>query len=138
MSEKEIQQENPAGYEKLDAKAAPLVRFGIALTVLIVFSLLVSHWLDEGLTPEPDVENPYAPRPRPVAEKTWPELQTNPYDEIDEHRKEEARRLNRYEWIDRQNGVARIPIERAMQLFQAQEMARGADDAPGETQGGGQ
>lgn len=31
----------------------------------------------------------------------------------------EAARLNRYAWIDRQAGIAQIPIERAMQLLVA-------------------
>ena len=136
-SEKGPVRENPPGYEKLDARPVALLRFGAGLTILIVASLLVSHWLDEGLTPERETDNPYEPSPRPVAERTWPELQTNPYDEIDEYKKEEARRLNRYEWIDPQNGVARIPIDRARSLYLTREQAR-KRAAGEEPNGGGQ
>jgi len=136
-SEREPVRENPSGYEELDAKPMALVRFGAGLAILIVASLLVSHWLDEGLAPEREAANPYERPPSPVAERTWPELQTNPYDEIDEYEREEARRLNRYEWIDRQNGVARIPIDRAMSLYLTREQAR-QRAAGEESNGGGQ
>ena len=113
------------GYERRDAKMGPVLRFGVLLVVLVVFSLLVSHWLDEGLTPEPPPENPYAREPRRVAETTWPELQANPYEAITEHRERDARRLARYEWIDRQNGIARIPIGRAMEILLEREAEAG-------------
>ena len=64
-SEKGPVRENPPGYEKLDARPVALLRFGAGLTILIVASLLVSHWLDEGLTPERETDNPYEPSPAP-------------------------------------------------------------------------
>ncbi len=117
MTGEHKQREAQTGYEKRDATAGPILRAGIALSALVGASLLISYWLDRGLTPEAPEVDQYALRVRKVAEMTWPELQAHPYGEIEEHQKIEARRLNHYEWIDRQNGVARIPIERAMQLF---------------------
>ena len=115
---------NP-GYERSDAKSRPIITFGIGLIALLFFSLVISLWLDQGLTPPAPKEDKYALPAPPVAETTWPVLQTNPYDEIREYRREEEIRLTRYEWIDRQNGIARIPIKRAMTVFLDREKGKG-------------
>ena len=36
--------------------------------------------------------------------------------------------LNRWEWTDEVNGVARVPITRAMELLVEQRSARGEED----------
>jgi hypothetical protein len=45
-------------------------------------------------------------------------------------REEEAKILREYQWIDRDTGTARIPIERAMKLI----IERGSLDRPASTQ----
>lgn len=44
-----------------------------------------------------------------------PRLQIDPAADLAAHRAAAAKRLNSYGWIDRQRGIVRIPIERAMQ-----------------------
>jgi hypothetical protein len=44
-------------------------------------------------------------------------LETNERLEINDFRLQEEKTLNSYGWIDQQAGVARIPIDRAMQLL---------------------
>ncbi len=46
-----------------------------------------------------------------------PRLQTNPLRDLQAVREVENSRLDRYAWIDRQHGVAQIPIDRAMILW---------------------
>ena len=46
-----------------------------------------------------------------------PHLQISPQGDLEELRKQESEILSTYQWIDRDQGVARIPIDRAMQLF---------------------
>lgn len=53
------------------------------------------------------------PESKPDTEKSWQEVQAA------------ARQLDSYGWIDRNQGIARIPIERAMQL-----MASGTQPVP--------
>ncbi len=45
-----------------------------------------------------------------------PPLLTNPSAEFDAYRRHSLKRLNGYGWIDRQRGIAHIPIEHAMRL----------------------
>jgi hypothetical protein len=40
-----------------------------------------------------------------------------PVEDYQRLREEEAQRLREYQWIDREDGIARIPIERAMELI---------------------
>src|SRR5262245_48444805 len=44
-----------------------------------------------------------------------PRLQINPQADLEELRRKENEILSTYQWVDRDNGVARIPIDRAMQ-----------------------
>jgi len=55
----------------------------------------------------------------PDAYKTFPQprLERNERLEINEFRLKEEQTLNSYGWVDQKAGVARIPIERAMQLI---------------------
>ena len=46
-----------------------------------------------------------------------PRLQINPQDDLEELMRQENEILTTYRWIDREKGTARIPVERAMQLF---------------------
>ena len=45
-----------------------------------------------------------------------PRLQTNPREDLGNLRTREGQALSSYGWVDKNAGVARIPIERAMQL----------------------
>ena len=54
-----------------------------------------------------------------VVQKTVPEprLQISPQGDLQELRRQEDEILSTYRWIDKDQGTARIPIDRAMQLF---------------------
>jgi len=58
--------------------------------------------------------------PTPFAE---PRLQTNDAGDLAKLQAEQRGRLNRYIWVDRDKGIAAIPIEEAMKRV----VARGAD-----------
>lgn len=53
---------------------------------------------------------------RPMVSKSQPALEIYTGQTLQEVRRENAARLDRYEWIDRKSGILRIPIERAMEL----------------------
>lgn len=70
-----------------------------------------------------------------------PRLQTEPFKDLEELRAAEDRELESYGWVDRASGVARLPIERAIELVveeglstwsDAVSPAAAADDAPEE------
>jgi hypothetical protein len=59
-----------------------------------------------------------------------PELQTDPQADLQDFERDQRATLSGYGWVDRSEGIARIPIEQAMQIV----AARGAHayDAPGQ------
>ena len=52
-----------------------------------------------------------------IARFPQPRLETNERLEINDFRLQEEEKLNSYDWIDQKAGIARIPIDRAMQLL---------------------
>jgi hypothetical protein len=49
--------------------------------------------------------------------KPEPRLQISPQGDLEELRRQEMEILTTYRWIDREKGTARIPIDRAMQIY---------------------
>jgi len=92
-----------AGYETRDASVSALLTFGIGLIVALVVVDLVILGLYHLFVAE---------RPKAVAERA----PSNLYQQLrDLHAAEDAA-LGRYGWADREAGVVRIPIERAIDL----------------------
>ena len=54
-----------------------------------------------------------------------PRLQDDPAADLAAERRREEGMLQGYAWVDRQRGVARIPVQRAMEI-----LARGSGSAP--------
>jgi hypothetical protein len=67
-----------------------------------------------------DVHGPVVTPPRPFAP---PRLQADPVDDLRRFETEQHGQLRGYAWVDRDRGLIRIPIERAMDLI----AARGPD-----------
>jgi hypothetical protein len=112
------------GYEKRDTTARPIVLFGIGLLGLIVVSLLLmgglfSYYnvretrLDQSASPLGAVTLPPEPR-----------LQVTSGQDLVGMRAHEDRKLDGYEWIDRDGGIVAIPVERAMDLVAERGLPR--------------
>jgi hypothetical protein len=105
-------------YERRDANLKTLMLFGVGLAALTVAVLLVM-WLmfrafgtiairrDTPPSPLADTRQP-PPGPR---------LQVAPAQDLNQLRAREDALLNHYTWIDKETGVVRIPIDRAMELL---------------------
>ena len=112
-----------SGYEKSDARVAPLVLFGVALTLLVVVSMWLVGRIDRALRAEREgesVEHPMRAFRKPPEE---PLLQAVPASEMEAHQRAEEEVLSTYGWVDRTNGIARVPVERAMQILNERGMA---------------
>jgi hypothetical protein len=108
------------GYETTDADAGPVVRFALFLMILTlaIAALVVGFYkyLDARETAEKaqrypmseTVNRPLPPRPR---------LQTYPFTDVTTMRAEDRRLLDEYAWVDKNGGVVRIPIERAIEIL---------------------
>jgi hypothetical protein len=113
--------EPPLNHELTDADPSPILKFLAFLVVLtIVIAATVAffyNYLERREAAEKTARYPMslldAQRPLPPP----PRLQTYPFQDIKELRQTEVPLLESYEWIDRNAGTVRIPIERAMDVL---------------------
>jgi hypothetical protein len=107
------------GYERRDLSVRAAVLFGVflaltAIAVHLVIWLLYSYFGRQAASTEV-VQYPMAQMARPQLPPE-PRLQTEPREDLKALRREEDAILSSYAWVDRNAGVVRIPIDRAMQL----------------------
>jgi len=113
--------ESHSGKAKFEARDVS-VRGVFWFAVGLVISAVVIHFAIAGLFalfrdqhPSPESPSRIASHAKMIAPQ--PQLQTNPTEDLEKFRAAEEVRLNSYGWVDRQAGVVRIPIERAMELI---------------------
>jgi hypothetical protein len=104
-------------HEKTDMDPKYALYFAAALAVVVAATSLGLWWMFNRFEEQ---QARRQSRPAQVeTEKPRPEprLQISPQGDLEEMRRQENEILSTYRWIDRDSGTARIPIERAMQLF---------------------
>ena len=121
----------PISAEALDRKhesrnphAIPIL-FVAALVVIMMLICAATVWLMIGaLEQERPLDRTVStrgvittPNPQLFERFPSPNLQLNPHDDLMALRAREDADLSDYGWVDRSNGIARIPIERAMDLI---------------------
>jgi hypothetical protein len=108
---------NQAGHETTDASPFYIGLFALGLVLMIALVLPLLGWTfwrleaaaqraDPGQSPLADDQTPPAPR-----------LEEQPGDELANLRRAERRRLSSYGWIDRQQRMVRVPVERAIEIL---------------------
>jgi hypothetical protein len=127
-------------YETRDVKIRPLVVFIAGLTIVGVFTYLVVYVLfrlfsGQAAQQDAQVATSSMSRPAPVPgeERLPPEprLQANPAVDMERLREQEDAILTTYGWVDRQAGIARMPIDVAMrQILEEGLPVRQPDGAP--------
>jgi len=124
------QEHDEVSYEREDLSPRGIFAFliGLALVgVLIHFALKGMYgYLDSYQKQHQPPLNPMASQTEndsrkvsnaDIARFPQPRLETNERLEINDFRLQEEKTLNSYGWVDKQAGVARIPIDRAMELL---------------------
>lgn len=108
-----------------------LVALGVVLVVTAALMWGLSVLLREEIEAR-DPAPPVLPEARTPLPPPEPRLQTHPEADLRRLRSEEEAVLDGYAWVDRAAGVARIPIERAMELVAEGRggVARGAQATP--------
>ncbi len=105
------------GYEKSDLRSKPIVIFGVVLAVVMVLAFAATYGIVHflGWWDRPRLATPASP----LAERaipSEPRLQVEAPKDLRAHQATEHEILTTYAWVSKEAGVARIPIERAMQL----------------------
>jgi hypothetical protein len=107
-------------YEKRDISAAAVALFAISLIV----ALIIVHYLALGTFHHLARQSSKYPPPSSLAitrEKfSEPQLLVNQKLDMETFRTTEDVLLNNYGWIDRKQGIVRIPIDRAIDLLAQQ------------------
>lgn len=122
-----------AEHEFQDASPRGIAMVGFGMLAMLVITYLIVwgmfSYFNARQTRADQAPPPLAATPQ-AAE--GPRLQVNPPLELQTALAGERERLNTYEWVDRDAGVVRIPIERAMELMAqpGRIPARSVDEAP--------
>jgi hypothetical protein len=108
-------------HERSDFNPVAVVLFGAVLAATLAAVVVVSFFFMRFAAlrePSSQAGPPSAARERGSA---TPRLQVQGFNELREMREAEDRVLNSYAWIDREKGIVRIPVERAMELLTDQQ-----------------
>jgi hypothetical protein len=125
--------ERPAGpgYETRDVNVPVLMKFALWLAVAILLAALVSRWVFGYFAHTQSLGPATTPFENVRTLPPLPRLQTAPQKDIHDYWQSQQDELNGYGWVDRSNGVVRIPVDRAMQLLLQRGLpARAAAPAP--------
>lgn len=107
--------------EEMGGRAAPQppdVSHGVVLAATGGFLAFVALMMI-GMFVLLRTEAPRALRQRPQAPFPQPSLQTDPHADLKRFLDEQRAELTGYAWIDREQGLAKIPIEEAMRIVAA-------------------
>lgn len=124
-------------YEKRDVQVRPIIIFTVSLIILTITVLLLLRWMFDVLeTRRARLDIPRSPlviTPPPPPE---PHLEVIPDQALRQLRTEEEALLHSYGWVDRDMGVVRIPIDRAMLLLMERGLPARPEDRNAETEDG--
>jgi hypothetical protein len=107
------------GHEERDLSLRPIALAAAGLLVVILLAFVSMQML---LNLYAGIQSRRSAAPSPLAgaygmkEPPVPRLQTDPIDDLRELRARDEALLSGYAWVDRDAGLVRIPIERAIEL----------------------
>jgi hypothetical protein len=106
------------GHESRDADIRRIMWFALSLITTICVVLLLMAWTLRALSPPQSAVAPPAGSLDPAKLiPTEPRLQVDAPRDLRTMRKHEDAVLNSYDWIDKQRGIVRIPVDRAIELL---------------------
>ncbi len=120
------------GHEADTIEVRGLIVFTVALIAVVALVHLVL-WLaiQQAARKEEQLDSLYPGRLAiEVDQFPNPRLQQNPRSDLAQMKDEEERRIHSYGWMDRKAGIARIPVERAMEILAEKGLPRVPAPAP--------
>lgn len=111
------------GHEPIPISRGGVVASGIALAALVVVVMILMRFLSaylsmaDGPATSSDRQDSASAAPRLAPLASEPPLSTKPSIDLHTLRAAENETLDTYGWIDREAGIARIPIERAVAIL---------------------
>lgn len=106
------------GYERTDVRLRPIAVLTLILVVASIVSFVAAVVMFDALeSREAAADKPVSPLAEPNPLPPDPRLQQVPQLDLNAYERRNRERLESYQWIDRDGGVVRIPVERAMELL---------------------
>lgn len=106
------------GHELTDLRPGYIALFGIGLAVTLAIVLALTFLLMHYKTAQHEKRETPLPRLGREREATpQPRLQIDAHKELREMRAGEDTVLHSYGWVDREAGIVRIPVDRAMEVL---------------------
>ncbi len=106
-------------HEESDVNVAAIIRFGIGLLLIGAFIHVFLWWL-QGTYSRQNQRAQTQVYPLAAGQQDRlppsPRFQENPQQELQDLRAKQKARLEGYDWVNKEGGVARIPIEDAMKM----------------------
>jgi hypothetical protein len=97
-----------------------IVRIGLGIVVAVALVVALVMSLTRHIEPKPAG----GIMPAPDSWISGPSLESDPQARLARYLADKQARLRGYAWVDRQAGIARIPLDQAMQALAAQDAAR--------------
>lgn len=121
------------GFEERDANVKGLLQFAFWLAVVLAVTLVGMTWtFDHFKKTEPlgQTASPLVTATHPMLPPS-PRLQAQPHRELADYCAAQQQEVTMYSWVDRQSGIVRVPVDRAMDLILAHGLpARPLSEAP--------
>jgi hypothetical protein len=123
MSELRDQDNVEVVHEETDVNVGAILRYGAGLVVIAAIVHLFLWWL-LGVYEKQDERAQTQAYPMAAGQQDrlppTPRFQENPQQELQDLRAKQKALLEGYGWVNKEAGVARIPIEEAMKMVVAQ------------------
>ena len=108
--------------EHSDINYSAIMKWGIALLVVAVIVHILMYFLFQFFNAE---QTKLDPKPSPMFQKDQkppdPVLEVNETLALEEFHAQEQNLLSSYGWVDKEKGIARIPVSEAMKLVVQKE-----------------
>jgi hypothetical protein len=135
MADKELEHAR-FGYEEKDVNSVAITRFGIGLSLIIIVTLfalwgLFHYFVKTDTSSTGEVAPTVVKDESALKAPPQPRLQASPPIDLRDMRAAEDKLLHHYSWVDREKGVVRLPIDRAMDVLAARGLpSRPATEQP--------
>ena len=104
------------GYEHADANVRSLYQYGAVLAILIVAVMWTMVYTYNFFAKHESLGPPASPFENQRELPPQPRLQPHPATDLKRYCEIEQQQLTTYGWVDQNNGLVRIPVDRAMDI----------------------
>lgn len=119
-----------AKHETSDVRSLPLVYSAVVLAAAVALVCLSMRWFFDRLEVRAERHDPKLSPLVGSQVPPAPRLQEKPANDLASMRAAEDRMLDRYLWLDKERGLVRLPIDRAMDLLLEQGLPETSAEVP--------